>query len=61
MPRAARPPRPAARDIGEGKFLHYVFAQARSNASNLPLVLWLNGGPGVSVGAHWLSPSTGWL
>eukprot|EP00667_Euglena_gracilis_P009413 EG_transcript_9562 len=35
-------------DIGEGKFMHYVFAQARANASQLPLVLWLNGGPGCS-------------
>jgi carboxypeptidase C (cathepsin A) len=28
--------------------LHYVFVQSSSKAENVPLTLWLNGGPGCS-------------
>ena len=35
------------------KQFHYVFYPAQStNASQLPLVLWLNGGPGCSRYSH---------
>ena len=36
-------------DIGDGKHMHYVFAQSPGNASAKPLMLWLNGGPGMPV------------
>jgi cathepsin A (carboxypeptidase C) len=42
-------------DIGgtEGKSLHYVFQESKSDPANDPLVVWFNGGPGCSSVLAW--------
>jgi len=35
-------------DIGNGKALHYMFAESQHKPSHDPLIIWYNGGPGCS-------------
>lgn len=54
LPGFGKPPAPQysgfldASGAEKGTWLHYWFALADDNAASLPLVLWLNGGPGSS-------------
>uniref|UniRef100_A0A8D2KYT3 Carboxypeptidase n=1 Tax=Varanus komodoensis TaxID=61221 RepID=A0A8D2KYT3_VARKO len=42
-------------DVEKDKHLHYWFVEAQGNAADKPLVLWLNGGPGCSSVAGFLT------